>query len=194
MNGMFDLCGRTVVVVGGGGVLGSAFCRGVADAGASVAVLDRTAESLEAVASELRARGVHAGGFSVDATDRAQVQACCTAVLAEFGAVDVLVNAAGVHSATPFFDISESEWERMIGVNLTSAFHTCQTFGKIMVEAGRGGSIINISSMASGPPLSRVFAYGIAKAGLNNLTQYRRLGAYPALRGHPRTGHEDVGP
>jgi NAD(P)-dependent dehydrogenase (short-subunit alcohol dehydrogenase family) len=169
---LFNLAGRVAAVVGGAGVLGSGFCRGLADAGASVAVLDLSAERAEEVARDLRTRGTHAVGMAIDATDRGQVDNRCADILAEFGAVDVLINAVGVNSATPFFDVTESEWERIIAINLTSAFHTCQRFGKVMVESGRGGSIINISSTASGPPLSQVFTYGITKAGVNNLTQY----------------------
>jgi NAD(P)-dependent dehydrogenase (short-subunit alcohol dehydrogenase family) len=169
---MFGLDGRVVVVVGGAGVLGSAFCRGVAAAGASVAVLDLSGERAEALAVELRGAGTRAIGLRVDATRRASLQGCCAEVVTAFGTVDVLINAAGVNSSTPFFEITETEWTRVISANLTSAFFACQVFGGAMVEGGRGGSIINISSASSGPPLSRVFAYGITKAGLNNLTQY----------------------
>jgi len=93
-------------------------------------------------------------------------------VLAEFGRVDILVNAAGVNSATPFFEIGEEEWHRILDIDLKSVFLACQVFGKAMVDSRRGGSIINISSASSGPPLSRVFTYGVAKAGVNQITQF----------------------
>jgi NAD(P)-dependent dehydrogenase (short-subunit alcohol dehydrogenase family) len=82
------------------------------------------------------------------------------------------VNAPGVNSSTPFFDIGLDEWRALLDANLTSVFVACQVFGRAMVDGGRGGSIINISSASSGPPLSRVLTYSVAKAGLNNLTQY----------------------
>jgi NAD(P)-dependent dehydrogenase (short-subunit alcohol dehydrogenase family) len=95
------------------------------------------------------------------------------------GPADILVNAVGVNSSTPFFDIELDEWHRLIDANLTSAFLACQVFGKAMVERGAGGSIVNISSASSGPPLSRVLTYSIAKAGINNLTQYLALELAP---------------
>jgi len=93
-------------------------------------------------------------------------------VLERFGHVDTLVNAAGVNSATPFFEITEQEWQRIIDIDLKSVFLACQVFGKAMVDAGRGGSIINISSASSGPPLSKVFTYSVAKGGVNQITQF----------------------
>jgi len=93
-------------------------------------------------------------------------------VLDKFGQVDILINGAGINSATPFFDITEEEWHRILDVDLKSVFLACQVFGKVMVDAGRGGSIINISSASSSPPLSKVFTYGVAKAGVNQITQF----------------------
>jgi NAD(P)-dependent dehydrogenase (short-subunit alcohol dehydrogenase family) len=86
--------------------------------------------------------------------------------------VTVLVNAPGLNSSTPFFEIGLDEWHRILDANLTSVFLACQVFGRAMIANGRGGSIINLSSASSGPPLSKVAAYSVAKAGLNNLTQY----------------------
>jgi len=86
--------------------------------------------------------------------------------------VDVLLNAPGINSGTPFFEITRAEWDRILTVNLTSYFLASQVFGSRMVEQGEGGSIINISSASSGPPLSKVFTYSITKAGINNMTQF----------------------
>ena len=80
--------------------------------------------------------------------------------------------APGMNSATPFFDITEAEYDKIMSVNLKSMFIACQVYGKQMIDQGDGGSIINISSASSGPPLSRVFTYSVSKAGVNNLTQY----------------------
>jgi NAD(P)-dependent dehydrogenase (short-subunit alcohol dehydrogenase family) len=88
------------------------------------------------------------------------------------GRIDILVNAAGINSATPFFEITEEEWDRIIDVDLKSVFLACQIFGKAMVDAGQGGSIINISSASSGPPLSKVFTYGVSKGGVNQITMF----------------------
>ncbi|MFN8519115.1 MAG: SDR family oxidoreductase [Chloroflexota bacterium] len=169
---MFDLRGRVAVVIGGTGVLGGALSHGLGAAGAAVAVLGRSAERAEARVAALEAEGVRATGVVMDAIDPASVDDACQAVERALGPVDILVNAPGVNSATPFFDITLEEWHRLLDANLTSVFLACQRFGRAMAERGQGGSIINFSSASSGPPLSRVLTYSVAKAGLNNLTQY----------------------
>jgi NAD(P)-dependent dehydrogenase (short-subunit alcohol dehydrogenase family) len=171
-NDMFSLDGKTAVVIGGGGVLAGEMATGLAQAGAAVAILDLNAEHAEARASAIRALGRHAAGIGCDATRKADLSRALEIVLQESGSVDILLNAAGINSGTPFFEISEEEWQRILDVNLKSMVLACQVFGKIMVDAGRGGSIINISSASSGPPLSRVFTYSITKAGVNQLTQF----------------------
>jgi len=169
---MFDLRGRVAVVIGGTGVLGGALSHGLGAAGAAVAVLGRSSERAEARVAALEAQGVRATGVVMDATDPASIDHACQAVERALGPVDILVNAPGVNSATPFFDITLEEWHRILDANLTSVFLACQRFGRAMTERGQGGSIINFSSASSGPPLSRVLTYSVAKAGLNNLTQY----------------------
>src|SRR4029077_321799 len=117
-------------------------------------------------------QGGQAIGIRCDATSKADLQKTLDAVIQRFGRVDTLINAAGVNSATPFFEIGEDEWHRILDIDLKSVFLACQVFGKAMVDAGRGGAIINITSVSSGPPLSKVFTYGVAKAGVNQITQF----------------------
>jgi NAD(P)-dependent dehydrogenase (short-subunit alcohol dehydrogenase family) len=168
---LFSLKGKVAVVVGGGGVLAGEMARGFAGAGADVAVIGRTAANLEKRVEEVRALGRRGLAVQGDAGRKADLLRALDATLAEFGKVDILVNAAGINSATPFFDIEESEWEKILDVNLRSVFLACQVFGKKMVDA-RSGSIINISSASAGPPLSRVFTYGVTKGGVNQITQF----------------------
>ena len=169
---LFDLSGRVAVVIGGTGVLGGAICHGLASAGAAVAVLGRSVERGQARVAALEADGATAIAISVDATDRSALTSALGEIERGLGPVDILVNAPGVNSATPFFEIGLDEWHALLDSNLTSVFVACQVFGRAMVDGGRGGSLINISSASSGPPLSRVLTYSVAKAGLNNLTQY----------------------
>ena len=171
-NDLFDLTGRVAVVIGGTGVLGGAVSEGLAGAGAAVAVLGRSQERGAARVAAIEERGGKAAAITVNATELASIREAATEVERQLGPVDVLVNAVGVNSSTPFFDIELDEWHRLLDVNLTSAFLACQVFGRAMVDRGAGGSIVNISSASSGPPLSRVLTYSIAKAGINNLTQY----------------------
>ena len=169
---LFSLTDKVAAVVGGGGVLAGAMAEGLAEAGAHVAILDYNKEAAEARAEAIRTHGRRAIAVQTDATKKADLQKALREILDSFGHVDVLVNAAGINSATPFFEIEESEWQRILDVNLKSVFLACQVFGKAMVDAGRGGSIINISSVSSGPPLSKVFTYAVAKAGVNQITQF----------------------
>ena len=169
---LFDLSGSVAAVIGGTGVLGGAICHGLGRAGASIAVLGRSRERGEARVAALAEEHVRAACVEVDATSAESLEAARVAAEKALGGINVLVNAPGVNSSTPFLEITLEEWHRMIDANLTSVFLACQVFSRAMIAGGNGGSIINISSASSGPPLSRVLAYSVAKAGLNNLTQY----------------------
>lgn len=169
---LYSLKGKTAVVVGGGGVLGSSMASGMARAGADIVIIDPSCQKAVDVLKSVKPPGVRMLAIEIDATIRSELRRAVDKVEETFGGVDILINAPGVNSTTPFFEIEETEWQRILDINLKSMFLTCQLFGKSMVEKGKGGSIINISSASSGPPLSKVFTYGISKAGVNNLTQY----------------------
>jgi NAD(P)-dependent dehydrogenase (short-subunit alcohol dehydrogenase family) len=171
-NGLFSLTGQVAVVIGGGGVLAGAMAVGLAKAGADIAILDVSAEAAQNRAKSILTMGRQAVGVQCDATSKADLQHALDSILESLGHVDILINAAGVNSGTPFFEITEEEYDRIMNIDLKSVFLACQVFGKEMVEAGRGGSIINISSASSGPPLSKVFTYAVAKGGVNQITQY----------------------
>jgi NAD(P)-dependent dehydrogenase (short-subunit alcohol dehydrogenase family) len=169
---MFGLQGKTAVIIGGGGVLGGKMGESLARAGADIAVLDLNPLNAQKQAEAMKAYGVRTISLQVDASNKQHLQHAADAILAQLGSVDILINAPGINSATPFFEIAEEEYENIMRINLKSMFLACQIFGKIMVQQGGGGSIINISSASSGPPLSRIFTYSISKAGVNNLTQF----------------------
>jgi NAD(P)-dependent dehydrogenase (short-subunit alcohol dehydrogenase family) len=169
---LFSLKGKVAAVIGGTGVLGAEFCRGLADAGAAVAVLGRSDSKAAALAEELRGRGARALGIPLDATQKGELEAAGARIRAELGPVEILINAPGVNSATPFFAIGEEEWDRILDTNLKSCFLACQVFGMAMQEAGRGGSIINISSVSSDNPLSKVLTYSLSKAALDSMTRW----------------------
>ena len=171
-SGLFSLDGDVAVVIGGGGVLAGAMAAGLAQAGGRIAIAGRTREHAEARAAAINAAGGEAIGIQCEATSKASLERCLAVVLERFGRVDILMNAAGVNSPTPFFDITEEEWHRILDIDLKGVFLACQVFGKAMVDAGRGGSIINVTSVSSGPPLSKVFTYGVAKAGVHQITQF----------------------
>jgi NAD(P)-dependent dehydrogenase (short-subunit alcohol dehydrogenase family) len=168
---LFGLQGKTAVIIGGGGVLGSKMGEGLARAGANIAVLDLNLQNAQKQAEAFKSYG-KALSVQVDASSKKQLQDAAEAVLAQLNRVDILLNAPGINSATPFFEIAEEEYENIMKVNLKSMFLACQIFGKIMIQQGEGGSIINISSASSGPPLSKIFTYSVSKAGVNNLTKF----------------------
>lgn len=168
---LFNLKGKSAVVIGGGGVLAGKMASGLARAGADIAILDLNPENAQKQVDECKKAGVKALAIKVDASSKEELRAAADTILAKLGRVDILINAPGINSSTPFLDIEEEEYDRIMRVNLKSIFLACQIFGKIMIDQGEGGSIINISSASSAPPLSRVFTYSITKAGVNNLTQ-----------------------
>src|SRR4051812_3737201 len=113
-TGLFSLDNEVAVVIGGGGVLAGAMAGGLAEGGARVAVVGRTQENADKRAQAIVAKGHEAIGIQCDATSKAALSATLDAVVKRFGKVDILINAAGVNSATPFFDISEEEWHRIL--------------------------------------------------------------------------------
>jgi NAD(P)-dependent dehydrogenase (short-subunit alcohol dehydrogenase family) len=172
-DSLFSLDGKVAVVIGGAGVLAGAMAEGLARAGADIVIIyHHSREKAEERVRRICGSGRRALAVQADATRRPDLERALAATLEAFGRVDILINAAGINSATPFFEIEEEEWQRILDVNLKSVFLACQVFGKVMVESGRGGSVINISSASSGPPLSKVFTYSISKAGVNQLTQF----------------------
>lgn len=169
---LFSMEGKVAVIIGGGGVLAGEMAHGLAGYGAGIVVVDINRENAEVRAQAIREMGREAVSIHADASCRQDLERALETTIDRFGRVDILINAAGVNSGTPFFEITDEEWHRILDVDLTSLFLGCQIFGKRMVEAGEGGSIINISSIASDPPLSKVFTYSVAKGGINQLTRF----------------------
>src|SRR5271154_3416112 len=140
---LFSLQGKVAVVIGGTGELCGTIAEGFAAADAIVAIVGRDAAKAQKRLDSIKKSGGKAEFFSCDTTSKAGLQKLSTDVIAKFGKVDILVNGAGVNSATPFFDISEEEIDRILTVNLKGLMLACQIFGKHMVERG-SGSIINV--------------------------------------------------
>nr|WP_028610135.1 SDR family oxidoreductase [Paenibacillus harenae] len=169
---MFNLKNTVSVVIGGNGVLGSAMAAALAEAGSKVAIVGRNMEKAGLVCGEIERGGGSAIPVQADATKKEELESALNKVLEWGGRIDTLVNASGTNSPTPFFELEMEEWDRIMDVNLKSVVLASQVFGKRMIEQGGGGSIINISSVSSEPPLSRVFTYSASKAGVNSVTQF----------------------
>ncbi len=166
---LFSLKDRVAVVIGGTGELCGAMAEGLAAAGARVALVGRDETKARVRVERIRAAGGEGTFFACDATSRASLQKLLAEVLARWGRADVLVNGAGVNSATPFLDISEEEFDRILTVNLKGLMLGCQVFGAHML-AQKSGSIINLGSASGLKPLSRVFTYSASKAAVHNLS------------------------
>jgi NAD(P)-dependent dehydrogenase (short-subunit alcohol dehydrogenase family) len=167
---LFSLKNKTAVVIGGTGELCGTMAEGFAAAGASVAIVGRDAAKAKTRLDNISKTGGTAEFFSCDTTSKAGLQKLFSDVIAKFSQVDILVNGAGMNSATPFFDISEEEMDRILAVNLKGLMLACQIFGRHMVERG-SGSIINVGSASGLTPLSRVFTYSASKAAVHNLSK-----------------------
>jgi len=166
-----DLSDKVVVVTGGAGGIGAAIVRSFAEAGGAVAVWDvdgeRSAEMASSVATE---HGVKAVGVPVDIRDRASVDAAIAVVEEQLGAIDVLVNNAGVDIIKPFLDSTEQEWDRVIGVNLRGTIQCCHRVAAGMVDRGRG-AIVNIGSDAGRVGSSGEAVYSATKGGVIAFTK-----------------------
>ncbi len=170
LSSMFALDGKTAVVIGGAGVLGGALCQGLLQAGAGVMVADLTEEGCQNRVEQLQQMGGTADYCTVDVTSRASIVNLLRTTIDKMGRADILVNCAGVNKGTAFLDAADEDWDRIMAINLRAVFQACQEFGRHMAEAG-GGAIVNIGSVTSHLPLSRVFAYSASKAGVLNLTR-----------------------
>jgi len=167
---LFGFNGQVAVVIGGTGVLCGEMAEGLASAGAHVVVAGRSEERGGARVASIEEKGGKASFAAVDAKSKASVQELCDKVLAEHGRIDAVINGAGVNSATPYLEIEEEEFDKIIRSNLNGTHYSCQVFGKAMLDAG-GGAILNIGSVTSFLPLSKVFTYSASKAAILNLTQ-----------------------
>ena len=180
--------GRTAIVVGAAGGIGSAIARGFAAEGANLSLVDRQPAEVD----RLKGAGREAIGFQIDITQRAAVEAMVRGTVARFGRVDVLVNAAGVVSFGSAASLAEAEWDRVLAINLKGVFLCCQAVIPAMRER-RNGRIVNIGSIigknggnarpwldAGEQDRSSNIAYGASKAGVHALTLFlaRELAAY----------------
>lgn len=175
---LFSIKDQVVVITGGTGVLGSCIGRYLAGEGAKVVLMGRRREEGEAIVADIRAAGGEAVFLVTDVMNPEVVRTNCDDILARYGRVDALLNAAGgnmpgatIAPTGTIFDIKIEEFQKVLNVNLTGTVIPTQIFLRPMVEAGRG-SIVNFSSMAAFRPMTRVLGYAAAKAGISNFTAF----------------------
>ncbi len=178
MSKLFDIQGHVVVITGGTGVLGRCIAKYLAQEGARVVVLGRKESVGQEVVTDIVAQGGEACFLKADVMDQGQMEEVCNEVLARYGRVDALLNAAGgnMPGATiapdqTFFDLKAEEFQKVLSLNLTGTVIPTQVFLRPMAERGKG-AIVNFSSMAAFRPMTRVCGYAAAKAGISNFTAY----------------------
>lgn len=168
--GLFDLTGKTAVVIGGASGLGRELSIGFAMAGADVVASSRTIEAVDLVAEELDNLGSATLRQVSDVRDRSSLQRLHDRVLERFGKVDILLNCAGITRRVPTLSCEEILWNEIMDVNLSGTLRACQIFGRTMLQQGRG-RIINIASLSSFVAFHEVAAYGASKAAVAALTR-----------------------
>jgi gluconate 5-dehydrogenase len=167
---VFDLRGRVALVAGGGGGLGREIARGLGDWGARLVIADLDLNRAEAVARDIAKSTGHARALAVDVTSATSVRSLVEGVVAVEGAIDVLVNAAGVFAVAPAVDLATETWARVLDVNLTGVFLMSQEVGVVMLRQGRG-KVINIASVSSTVANPGYAAYAASKGGVAQLTR-----------------------
>ena len=171
LDNLFNLKGKNAVIIGGGGHLCSRMAAGLAYSGCKISILDIRLEKAQLIEKELRSKGFNdLVSLKLNVSNKNEHEDALGIIEEKFGKVDILINGAGINSATPFFELTLEDWNAVIESQITGVFLGCQVFGKHMVN-NSNGSIINISSASSGPPLSKAFAYSVSKSGIKNLTQ-----------------------
>ena len=178
MNNLFDIKGNVTVITGGTGVLGRAIAKYLALNGARVIIMGRKEDVGNQIAADIRAEGGECEFMKTDVLNAEVVRKNCEDILAKYGRVDTLLNAAGgnMPGATippdkTIFELQPDQFQTVLELNLTGTVIPTQIFLEPMVKQGKG-SVINFSSMAAYRPLTRVAGYAAAKAGISNFTAY----------------------
>lgn len=167
---LFDLSGKTAVVVGGTSGIGRVLALGLADAGADVVATARRQALVDEVAGEIRKRGRRTVTFACDVGDEASLTALRTAVVAELGQVDIVLSCAGITRRAPTLEMDTAEWQRIVDVNLMGTLRAYKAFAPDMI-ARKSGRLIGIASLSSFVGLQEVSAYTASKSAVAGLTR-----------------------
>ena len=167
--------GKTALITGGGRGIGRAIAVRLAQEGADLAIVDKDAEAAEEAVSEVMQLGVQAAAFPGDVSSREDVERAVTAATKEFGSIEILINNAGIITFGSLMECKVEDWNRMMAVDLTGAFHFTQIVGRLMTEQKRGGRMLHIGSTASVLPTAQQAAYSVAKAALLMMSKVAAL-------------------
>ena len=171
IDSIFSLEGKTAAVIGGTGELCGTMAEGLARAGAEIVIVGRNKDKAESRIANIEGSGGKAYFLEADVTKKDSIESLLTEIIKESGKCDLLVNGAGINSATPFLEVPEEEFDKIFETNSKAVFVTCQVFGKYFLENKISASIINVGSMSGIIPLSRVFTYSMTKAAVHNISK-----------------------
>ena len=174
-SSFFDLSGQKALITGAGRGIGKACAIALAQAGADVALIARTKSQLEETAVEVETFGGKVAIKSADLTKVELLPGIIAELAGELGGIDVLVNNAGVNVPQDAIDVTPEAWDKVMALNLRGAFFVAQAVGKLMIDKGKGGRIINMSSQTGSVALIKRAAYCASKAGLNLVTKVLAL-------------------
>ena len=200
MKGAYDIAGKTVVITGGNGGIGLGIAKAMADCGANIAIFCRNMDKAKNALEELKSFNVKSKAYFCDILKIDNVRDAVDATCKEFDNIDILINNSGIGNKTKFLDMDPEleEWRQVVETDLSGMAHVTYEVGKRMRSAGKGGSVINITSNAGfivnkGVTLS---AYAAAKAGANSLTKTLayELGEYNIRVNAIAPGYVHVGP
>ncbi|HNJ84078.1 MAG TPA: SDR family NAD(P)-dependent oxidoreductase [Piscinibacter sp.] len=170
----FGLTGRAAIVTGAAQGIGAACARRLAADGMALALWDVDTARGEALAAELCSQGANALFLRCDVANKAEVEAALAGTLTALPRIHALVNNAGIFKAAAFLDISEADWDAVIGVNLKGAFLVAQAVARHMAASG-GGSIVNMSSVNGVMAIPSIASYNVSKGGVDQLTRVMAL-------------------
>ena len=171
MDKRFDLSGKVALVTGASSGLGVHFARTLAGAGASVAIAARRAERLASLQAELQSAGAKAAAVELDVQSSPSISAAFDAVEKALGAIDIVVNNAGISIVKPALEMPVEDWDTVVNTNLRGAWLVAQAAGKRWLMARRPGVIVNIASILGLRTIGQVAPYNASKAGLIHLTR-----------------------
>ncbi|AUX40656.1 dioxygenase [Sorangium cellulosum] len=170
MTTLFDIAGRTAVVIGGTSGIGRAIALGLAEAGVHTIATGTRGDGVRSITEKIRARGVRSLAATCDVGDRATLDSLRDKVIETFGGVDILVNCAGRTFRKPTAEVGDAEWNGLLDTNVTGMLRACQAFHGPLSESGRG-RIVNVASLSSFVAFHEVAAYSASKAGVMALTR-----------------------
>jgi 2-deoxy-D-gluconate 3-dehydrogenase len=166
----FSLAGKVALVTGGSRGIGASLARALAEAGADVALVARTEGALQEVAAEIESLGRRALAVPVDVSRVAELPGMVERVVAEFGRIDILVNAAGVQVRKPMMEVTEEDWDYLTSINQKAVYFCSQAVARQMMKQGKG-KIVNIGSLNSTIALPNISLYATAKTAVVGMTR-----------------------